>query len=118
MTGPEECPEAASHGDTHRLCDSCTWIEEATAAPVVVGETVHYVSSGGDDRPVCLAAIVTQAAGWDVGLCILAPTGITFCGVVTHDSGDPADTARGTRCAGGDRTYRPGTWHRPEHAQD
>jgi len=71
----------------------------------VVGEIVHYVSystPGGEYRPVCRAAVVTQivthAEGLPrVGLAVLNPTGMFF---------NP-DIPPGMGMAGG-------TWHWPE----
>ena len=91
-----------------------------------VGRVVHYVARGSADGkflPVCRAALVSEV-GDDpetVGLAVLNPTGVFFQPLA--DGGVPLDAGQeqaggGTwvRCARGDRVYRRGTWHWPEHA--
>lgn len=81
---------------------------------VAVGSIVHYVAYGtpGGEYPagVCRAAVVTEVATdtdhvpqglWNVGLCVLNPTGMFFKQDIPYDAG-----------------RAPGSWHeahQPEH---
>lgn len=75
-----------------------------------VGRIVHYVSRGSADGvypAVCRAAVVTEANGNRVSLCVLNPEGMFFNQRVyylAHDS-DAYDYER------------PGTWHWPEQVE-
>lgn len=73
-----------------------------------VGRIIHYVSyggPGGEYRPACRAAVITQVVtGSDVvGLAVLNPSGLSFHVMVGFDDQhEPDGLPRG------------GTWHWPE----
>jgi hypothetical protein len=100
----EEVPALASDGSL-----------PATNLPVPsVGRDVHYVSygtPGGEYRSVCRAAKITVVNGpavyrstgepsdlWDVGLCVMNPTGLFFL----------------ESCTQMEHVHNGGTWHWPE----
>lgn len=106
----------------HPPCSRPVLHLESSAA--TLGQVAHYVARGSADGrfpSVCRTAFVTEvdpADGFRTGLCVANPTGLFFysleMGGVVHHPGDPAETAQGARCNGGDRAYPPGTWHHPE----
>jgi len=84
-----------------------------------IGRIVHYVSygtPGGEYKPACRAAIVTEVDSKDptrVGLCVLNPTGQFFhslsAGGCTQYEGGPSGTSEAVA-----PSYRGGSWHWPE----
>lgn len=97
-----------------------------------VGRVVHYVSygtPGGEYASECRAAIITEVtpAGTlavdlsdaredTVGLCVLNPTGLFFNRAVPHHGGDVGHDHTGERME--NMSYRGGTWHWPERAEE
>lgn len=85
-----------------------------------VGRVVHYVAygtPGGEYPAACRAAVITVVNDdFNVGLAVLNPTGQFFNPSNPFHSGDPAETAPGAHCNGGDRAYPGGSWHWPEIA--
>jgi hypothetical protein len=92
-----------------------------------IGRLVHYVSYGtpvGEFASQCRAAIITEVAPavtehdeagpiedtWDVGLCVLNPTGQFFNQHVPYDQWDQTEALLGARPKGG-------TWHWPERVE-
>jgi len=90
-----------------------------------IGRIVHYVSygtPGGEYKPACRAAVVTEVTGEHasvnghlgpiVSLCVLNPAGQFFNAGIQHDPGTDAGVPEGPLCGG--RVYHGGTWHWPE----
>jgi len=90
-----------------------------------VGRIVHYVAfgtPGGEFKSECRAAIITSAVpvnhddarviedGFDVGLCVLNPTGQFFNQRVPYDQWDSTEASSGMVSKGG-------TWHWPEYVR-
>jgi hypothetical protein len=94
-----------------------------------VGRVVHYVSHGTPVREdgtqaypaVCRAAVITSVEnapvdpervyliedGYDVGMCVLNPTGLFFNEHVPYEQWDSTEAQPGAQPP-------PGTWHWPE----
>lgn len=85
-----------------------------------VGRVVHYVSygsPGGEYKPACRAAVVTEvpedaAYNSTIGLCVLNPTGQFFNRANAYDEGTDVGDSAGPLCGG--RVYHGGSWHWPE----
>lgn len=88
---------------------------------------VHYVSygtPGGEYASACRAAVVTEVSSWvdsetrqpRVGLVVLNPAGLFFRsladGGCDYHAGDVGHEHDGFEVAA--RSYRGGSWHRPE----
>ena len=82
-----------------------------------VGRIVHYVSygtPGGEYKPACRAAVITEVTGFEPGvsLCVMNPTGLFLNQDVPEDQGTDVGNTDGPLC--GSRIYHGGTWHWPE----
>jgi hypothetical protein len=93
-----------------------------------VGRIVHYVSygtPGGEYKPACRAAVITEVRDFgatledhrigEVGLCVMNPSGLFLNQGVQEDQGTDVGAPEGPLCGG--RVYHGGSWHWPERVQ-